>query len=96
MVFFDLLKSQGLQEEQIAAISNEMRRNRIFVTYEEKIEERYIKLKLQRDNLRIKLDLAEKAFEELYNIFKVNEDTFRKMNCKSKGRGSDYEHDKRC
>ena len=65
MVFLELLKSQGVPEDQITAITQEMKRNRIFITGEENIEERYQKMKLQRDNLKIKLILAEKVLDEL-------------------------------
>ena len=70
MVFLEILKSNGLSEEQISAITREMGRNKIYITYEEKIEERYKKMKLQRDTLRSRLKLAEEALEKLNMVFK--------------------------
>lgn len=63
MNFLDVLKAQGLSEKQIAAIVDNMKRNKIFITYEEKIEERYQKMKLQRDGMKSKLDLIQKALQ---------------------------------
>lgn len=62
MNLLEVLETQGLSEKQISAITDVMYRNRIFITYEEKIEERYHKMKLQRDSLKRKIDLIEKAF----------------------------------
>ncbi len=69
MMFLEVLKSNGLSEEQISAITREMGRNKIYITYEEKIEERYKKMKLQRNTLRSKLKLVEEALEKLNMVF---------------------------
>jgi len=58
MEFIEILKMQSLSEEQIKVITKAMMKNRIFITKEEKIEERYQKMKSQRDSLKQKLDLA--------------------------------------
>lgn len=63
MNFLDLLIAQGLSEKQTAAIVDNMKKNKIFITYEEKIEERYQKMKLQRDGMKSKLDLIQKALQ---------------------------------
>lgn len=72
MVFIELLKSQGLSEEQLNVIIKEMKKSKVFITYEEKIEERYQKMKLQRDQLKDKLKLAEAALEKLNEIFQTD------------------------
>lgn len=68
MVFTEMLKTQGLSEEQVKGIIKEMNRNRIFITYEEKIEERYRKMKQQRDQLRDTLLQAKAAMGELNKV----------------------------
>ncbi len=65
MIFSDLLKAQGLSEEQVKVIYREMAGHRIFITKEEKIEERYRKMKLQRDELKGRLKQAQETLEEL-------------------------------
>lgn len=74
MIFLELLKSQGLSDDQVKSIAQEMVRNRIFITNEEKIEERYQKMKLQRDHLRRKLKLAEKTLEEFNRSLQTYKD----------------------
>ncbi len=56
MNFQDILSSQGVTEEQYSIIKKEMIKNRIFLTREEKIEERYQKLKLKYEELKIRLE----------------------------------------
>jgi hypothetical protein len=77
MDFLELLKAQGLSKEQVSEITKAMKKNKIFITYEEKIEERYHKMKLQRDTLRDKLELAEKAGEDQRKSLSINEDIQR-------------------
>lgn len=77
MDFLEVLKTQSLSEEQIKAIAKAMRKSRIFITSEEKIEERYHKMKLQRDSLRKRLDLAEKALKNIPENVEINEDIQR-------------------
>jgi hypothetical protein len=77
MDFLELLITQGLSEEQVSEITKAMKKNKIFITYEEKIEERYHKMKLQRDTLRDKLELAEKAGEDQQKNLGINEDIQR-------------------
>ena len=61
MNFLEVLQAQGLSEKQISSITDEMLSNKIFITYEEKIEERFSKMKQQRDKQRARLELIEKA-----------------------------------
>lgn len=84
MLFSELLKAQGLSEVQIKAIVKDMRSNKIFITYEEKIEERYQKMKHQRDSLRTILGLVEKAIEKEKEPI---------MNYRLKGEGVKMKHD---
>lgn len=71
MVFTELLLTQGLSEKQIKILTKEMLRNRIFITKEEKIEERYRKMKLQRDQLKAKLNQTEAVLRELDRVLKM-------------------------
>jgi hypothetical protein len=61
MNFLEVLQAQGLSEKQISLITDAMLSNKIFITYEEKIEERFSKMKQQRDRQRARLELIEKA-----------------------------------
>ena len=61
MNFLEVLQAQGLSEKQISSITDLMLSNKIFITYEEKIEERFSKMKQQRDRLRARLQIIEKA-----------------------------------
>ena len=65
MKFAELLKAQGLTDEQITAITGEMTKNKIYTTNEEKIEERYDKVKLERDDLKGKLATADTTIADL-------------------------------
>jgi hypothetical protein len=71
MTLVEILKEQGLTDEQITAITTGMSTNKLFVTKEEKIEERYEKVKIERDGLKEKLDTAETTIK---NLKKDNED----------------------
>ncbi len=73
MNFIYLLKEQGLSEEQIKIITKEMKKHRIFVTREEKIEERFQKMKFQRDYLKSRLESAIKALSDLNEALNLKE-----------------------
>lgn len=73
MTLAELLKAQGLTDEQITAITGEMTKNKIYTTNEEKIEDRYGKLKIERDDLKVKLDTADKTIAALKAANKDNE-----------------------
>ena len=51
MTLQEILKSQGLSEEQIQKIVGEMKQNKIFTASEENLDIRYGKLKGDFDNL---------------------------------------------
>lgn len=74
MTYTGLLKSQGLTKEQIAAIMLSMKENRIFITKEEKIEERYQKLRQQKNDMKIKLDIAAITMADLKKAVTDNEE----------------------
>lgn len=73
MTFEELLKAQGLTDEQVTAIMGAMKENKIYTTVEEKIEERYEKLKVERDDLKGKLETAETTIGDLKKSNKDNE-----------------------
>jgi hemoglobin-like flavoprotein len=84
MTFFEILSAQSVTKEQISVILKEMSRNRIFLTKEEKIEERYLKLKQKRDELKNKLDHAVCIISDLKNKFKENEKQLISINAREK------------
>lgn len=51
MTLQEILKSQGLNDEQIKTITGEMKQNKIFTSSEENLDIRYGKLKTDFDNL---------------------------------------------
>lgn len=65
MTLAELLKAQGLTDEQITAITGEMTKNKIYTTSEENIDIRYSKLKTERDDLKGKLDTADGTIADL-------------------------------
>lgn len=65
MTLAELLKAQGLTDEQITAIIGEMTKNKIYTTSEENIDIRYSKLKAERDDLKGKLDTADNTITDL-------------------------------
>jgi hypothetical protein len=73
MTFSEILSVQGVSKEQCTAIMKEMARNRIFITKEEKIEERYHKLRQKKDELKCKLDHAVFIIADLKNKSKEME-----------------------
>lgn len=73
MTLEQILKAQGLTDEQITAITSEMTTNKIYTTNEENIDIRYNKLKVERDDLKGKLDTAETTIGDLKKNNKDNE-----------------------
>lgn len=74
MTLEELLKAQGLSDEQIATITGEMKKNKIFTTAEENLDIRYNKLKGDFDNQGTQLGEANKLIEELKKASKGNEE----------------------
>lgn len=73
MTLAEILKAQGLTDEQIATITGEMSSNKIYTTNEENIDVRYNKLKTERDDLKVKLDTADTTITDLKEANKENE-----------------------
>lgn len=65
MTFEELLKQQGLSAEQIAAITKGMSENKIYTTSLENVDERYTKLKGQKEDIDKQLETANTTITEL-------------------------------
>lgn len=74
MTLEEILKSQGLSDEQITTIAGEMKQNKIFTSSEENLDIRYNKLKGDFDNLTEQHGESTKLIEELKKSSKGNED----------------------
>ena len=65
MTLEEILKSQGLSDEQITTITGEMKQNKIFTSTEENLDIRYNKLKGDFDNLTAQHGESTKLIEQL-------------------------------
>lgn len=65
MTLQEILKSQGLTDEQIQTIIGEMKQNKIFTAGEENLDIRYSKLKTDHDNLVAQHGESTKLIEQL-------------------------------
>ncbi len=65
MTLQEILKSQGLTDDQITKIVGEMKQNKIFTASEENLDVRYKKLKEQNDTVNSQYSEANKLIEEL-------------------------------
>ena len=65
MTLEEILKSQGLSDEQVQTITGEMKQNKIFTTAEENLDIRYNKLKGEFDNLTAQHGESTKLIEQL-------------------------------
>jgi hypothetical protein len=74
MTLEEILKSQGLTDEQVETITGEMKQNKIFTTGEENLDIRYNKLKGDFDNQGTQLGEANKLIEDLKKTSKGNEE----------------------
>lgn len=74
MTLEEILKSQGLTDEQVETITGEMKQNKIFTTGEENLDIRYNKLKGDFDNQGTQLGEANKLIEDLKKASKGNEE----------------------
>lgn len=73
MTLEEILKSQGLSDEQIKTITGEMKQNKIFLSAEENIDIRYNKLKGDHDNLTQQHTEATTLIEQLKSGTKDSE-----------------------
>lgn len=74
MTFEEYLKTiEGLTDEQVSAIIGGMKENKLFISGEENIDERYGKLKGQHEEASTKLTAAEELIKQLQPQAKGNE-----------------------
>lgn len=83
----ELLKAQGLDDNQVKSILGAMKKEKIYTTNLENIEERYNKLKGQKEDLEGQLNTANSTIkelkknnadnEELQKTIKQHEDTIK-------------------
>ena len=73
MKLIEILKAQGLSDDQISKITTSMKENKVYETSLENIDERYSKLKTQKDNLIGQLNTANTTIEDLKKNNKDNE-----------------------
>ena len=73
MTLQEILKSQGLTDEQIETITGEMKQNKIFTTSHENMDVRYPKLKADHDNLTAQHGESTKLIEQFKAGTKDNE-----------------------
>lgn len=73
MTIQELLKENGLTDEQIKTISEKMKENKIFTSSEENLDIRYGKLKTDHDSLSKQYGEAQTLIEELKKSSKGNE-----------------------
>ena len=73
MTLKEILKAQGLTDEQIVAVEAAMKENKVFTAGEENLDIRYGKLKTEYDSLSAQHGEATKALEELKKANKGNE-----------------------
>lgn len=74
MNFTEVLKAQGLTDEQIVKISAEMKSNKIYLASEENLDVRYNKLKLESEQNSQELAKSQALIEELQKGNKGNEE----------------------
>lgn len=74
MTLEELLKAQGLTDEQVTAIVNGMKENKIYTTNEENLDIRFNKLKTDNEAVIKERDEAKTLIEQLQKSSKGNED----------------------
>ncbi|KIR03456.1 hypothetical protein P261_02271 [Lachnospiraceae bacterium TWA4] len=79
MTLQELLKVQGLSDEQITTIVNQMKENKIYTSSEENLDVRYGKLKTDHEALTGKYSDAEKLIADLQKASKGQKDIQKKI-----------------
>ena len=74
MNFTELLKQNGLTDEQIVKIATEMKSNKIYLASEENLDVRYNKLKLESESNAQELAKSQALIAELQKGSKGNEE----------------------
>lgn len=75
----EILKAQGLSDEQISGILKGMKDNKIYTTSLENADERYQKLKGQKDDIEGQLNTANTTIEDLKKNNNDNETLQKKI-----------------
>lgn len=86
MTLLEILKAQGLNDEQANKVVSEMKTNKIYTTSLENADERYSKLKSKKEDVEGQLTKANTTIESLKKYEKDNEEL--------KGKLSTWETDK--
>lgn len=96
MKFEEILKTQGLTDEQIKTVMGAMKKEKIYTTTLENAEERYNKLKGQKDDLEGQLKTSNDTIkdlkknnadnEELQKTIKQHEDTIKTLKSDSEAK----------
>lgn len=73
MKLVDILKAQGLTDEQISKIQDSMKENKVYETSIENVDAEYSKLKTEKEVLKGQLDTANTTIEDLKKNNKDNE-----------------------
>lgn len=79
MTLQEILKAQGLSDDQITKVIGDMKQNKIFTANEENLDVRYGKLKTDHDALTAKHSESEKLIAELQKASKDNESVQKKI-----------------
>lgn len=74
MTIAEILKANGVSDETISNIQNEMKNNKIYTASEENLDVRYGKLKTDHESVTNQLNEANTLIEELKKSNKGNED----------------------
>lgn len=79
MTLQEILKAQGITEEQIEAVTGEMKKQKIFTAGEENLDIRYSKLKTDHENLQAQHGESTKLIEQFKADAKNNESLTAKI-----------------
>ena len=79
MKLLEILKAQGLTDEQIKAIQTSMKENKVYETSLENAEERYNKLKTQKSELDNLLKERDTQLSDLSKNNKDNEELLKQI-----------------
>ena len=79
MTFKEYLISKGLTEEQAETITGGMAENKFFLASEEKLDERYAKMKAQKEQLETQITTNQKELETLKETAKGNEELTKQL-----------------
>lgn len=79
MTIQEILKAQGLNDEQINKITTSMKENKIYTTSLENVDERYNKLKTQKTELEAQISERDKQLKDLSKNNKDNEELTKQL-----------------